>query len=279
MELALSNYKLQFSGLGTPESVSSMRIENIKESANRNLIANKTDFVVSGNVSPDHVASLLTKIDLPQGQDVPSPEVLPQKSKRRFIHEVNAGDQSDIIIGFRCDTTSLEEVVGLMLVRQLCSGRNNPFINILRYERGLIYSGTTQLWNFSNTSILGIRTSCESQNIQEVFDVMVSIIHTAQQNGLTETQFETLKAKTEGYYRFALQTSREWLDAEVNAIRHIHQSNENFCALDILSYLSKVSTTSFNDLLKKFFSPNDAYCAIVGSPSTQAIQHIEKSFA
>ena len=276
MNLAFVDYTLHFNGLGTKESVSAMNIEDVTKHAKENITSSKTIYVVSGDIEMEEISASLSIIKLPNDLKDAQIELPKQNNVNHFIYENKDSEQTDILIGFRCDTNSLEDFVGLLLIQQMFMGRRSPFIQKLRYERGLVYGGSATLWDFFDTSIFGVRTASSPENIKEVFDTILNIINQTQIEGVRGDEFEILKIKTEGFYRFSLQTSREWLDAETTIIRHNRDRSDDSNALDILSCIQEMNIHTINEILKKYFSLNNAYCVVLGSLSNETIEHIQK---
>lgn len=274
MGLMYEDYELHFNNLGSPKSVSNINLDDIKRFAARNITADKIIFIVSGDINIETVQRELNTIQLSVDNNHMTSEILPAPKGKNISICNRPGKRSDLAIGFRCDTTNPEELAGLIMIQQLFTGRSSPFITKLRYNHGLVYGGKTLFWDFSGTGVFSISTSCASENIMEVYNIMRQVLNEVLQKGITDAECTTLQTKTYSHYRFNLQTSQQWLDAEVAAIRHTVGDEANDNALTILQYIQRMDASKLTKIFKKFFPQEAAYHSIIGEPSEDIKQRV-----
>lgn len=276
MRLMYVEYERNFNNLGTAASVSAIQREDITEFATKNLTADRVIFVVSGDIDIDAVQKSLATISLAADNNYATPQI-PSIQHDKTVSVLDRPDtQSNLAIGFRCDTKNPEELAGLILIQQLAMGRSNPFITALRYNRGLVYGGKTLLWDFNGTSVFSIGTSCASKNVVEVYSIMHEVLAGMLHQGISDTVCEAAQTKTDSHYRFNLQTSKQWLDAEVAAIRHSIEGGIDTNALTILQYIDKMDAHTLTETFKKFFASEKAYHAVIGHVSEEDKRQISK---
>lgn len=272
MKLMYIDYDLYFSNLGTAASVSSINQKNIKEFAAKKITSDRVTFIVSGDIDIETAQSALSTILLAKENDFKAPKILPTPTGKTTNIQVQSGPQSNLAIGFRCDTKNPEDLAGLILIQQLAMGRSNPFITALRYNRGLVYGGKTLLWDFNGTSIFSIGTSCAPKNVIEVYRIMHQVLKDILQTGISDSVCAAAQTKADSYYRFNLQTSRQWLDAEAAAVRHTIEGGMESHALTILEHVHQMDDVTLTKIFTKFFSPEVAYHAVVGQISEEDAQ-------
>ncbi|MEY3784411.1 MAG: hypothetical protein RLZZ230_733 [Candidatus Parcubacteria bacterium] len=277
LERVYPDFELRFQGLGTIKSVSELHVHDIVEFAATNITAERTSYVVSGDIEMNDIYSSLSEIKLPEGLGTPIPDLLAPANGEKVVCKNHDGENSDILIGFRCDTEKPEDLAGLLLIQQMFMGRGSRLIQELRYKRGLVYSGGVPFWDFTKTSVFGFRTSCATEKLTEVFDITLNIFKEIYLNGFSESECENLKIKIDSYYRFNLQTSKGWIDAEVSALRHNPVGSEAGNALNMLTYAEQIDAKTLTEIFRKYLDPRNAYCIIFGSPTKSTLEHLNQA--
>ncbi len=141
MERVYPDSELHFQGLGTTKSVSELQLQDVVKFATTNITAERTSYVVSGDVEMSDIFNALSEIKLPTGLGDPLSDSLAPAGGERVVCKNSDGENSDILIGFRCDAEKPEDLAGLLMIQQMFMGRGSRLIQKLRYERGLVYSG------------------------------------------------------------------------------------------------------------------------------------------
>ncbi|KXJ97900.1 MAG: Peptidase M16 inactive domain protein [Parcubacteria bacterium OLB19] len=279
MKQVYSDFELRFQNLGTHESVNNLQLKDIVDFAKNNITIEKTTFIVSGDVEMRDVENLLSEIKLPHGLEKSfiRPQILIKNE--RVVCKKQEGENSDILIGFRCDTETLEDVAGLLLIKQMFTGRGSCLIQELRYKRGLVYGGGVPFWDFNGTSLFGLRTTCATEKIEEVLDVTLNVLKEIYLKGISELEYDNLKIKMDSHYRFNLQTSKEWLEAEVSAERHNIKDDKNMNALSIPSFIKQINANRLTEIFRKYIDLKYAHIVISGSVSENSLEHINKSLS
>ena len=267
MKKVYPDFDLCFNNLGTTKSVMDLQVKDIADFAKTNITAERTSYIISGAVEMQEIESLLSTIELPLGLGNSLPQLqFPINNSERVAYIKQEGENSDILVGFRCDTNTLVDLAGLLLIQQMFTGRGNRLIQELRYKQGLVYGGGTPFWDFNGTSIFGLRTTCATAKLEDILVITLNILKEISTKGISESECENLKVKIDGHYRFKLQTSKEWLDAEVFALRHNIKNDKNVNALTILSLIQQIDANKLTEIFQKYFDPKNAHCVILGSP-------------
>jgi predicted Zn-dependent peptidase len=274
MSLMYPDHGLHFHNLGTADSVTSIQRQDIVQFVNEYISSNRIHFIVSGGVDMETACEALRKIPLPVGTEIGVQTVPPIPDNKRVSIQHKLDTQARIAVGFRCDTTTVEELAALILVQQLATGRSNPFITALRYEHGLVYGGKTLLWDFNGTNVFSISTSCAPENVEKVHAIIDKILHNVFQSGISEEVCRQVQIKADSYYRFNLQTSKQWLDAEATAVRHSIEGEKGSHALTALQYVQDLNATRLTELFKTFFDPQQAYCSVLGELPNQTVENL-----
>lgn len=279
MERVYPDFELHFQNLGTSKSIKELQIKDIVNFAKNNVTAERMTFIVSGDVEMTVVEDSLSEINLLSGLGNEYFKIQTPTIDKRVVLKKQEGENSDILIGFRCDTDTLEDVAGLLLVKQMFIGRGSRLMQELRYKRGLVYGGGVPFWDFSRTSVFGLRTTCATEKLEEVFSITLDILKEIYLKGVSELECEKLKIKTDSHYRFNLQTSKDWLDAEVFANRHYINNDRNINALTIPSLIQQMNADKLTEIFRKYIDPKYAYCVIFGSPSDVVLERLSKTLS
>jgi zinc protease len=270
------DYELKGFNLGTQESISKITHDDIVNFIQSNIIAERMTFIVSGDVEMSDIKNELEKIKIPNGRLL-IPAEIPFKTKSERILTIDRhSDSTEILFGYRCDTKFIDEIVSLLLMQQLCQGRSSLFMQELRYAKGLVYGGSTSIWDYNGTSVFGIRTMCASDQIVNVLEIITKIITNITQNGITEKQLLALKIKFQSQFIFSHQSSREWLDAETTAVRHTFIDENENNALTILSHVENISLSSLNRLIGDYFNLLNVHLIIHGTTPTQSLTKLKQ---
>ncbi len=261
--------------LGTKDAVSTITLNDINKYIETHITSNNIVYILSGDIERKDFEDALTNIILPKGNEqilLNSP--LP-KAGQRFSHLERKSSNTDIIVGFRCDTKSIEELVSLYLVQLMSSGRTSRLIQELRYKRGLVYSGNTQLWSFNKTNILSIKTSTKNENVFEVITIILKLINELEVTGINSSLYEILKMKTFSHFVFNNQTSRQWLDGEALALRHVSSSTDDLNALSILNKVNSLDGDMLTENIRKYFNVSNAYIVTSGDVTKQKLDEVK----
>lgn len=276
MEGVYSDFELRFQGLGTPESISNMQVKSVTKFASTNITAERTSYIVSGDIEMNEIENFLSVITLPEGFGDTLPELLTPINEDRVTYKKYDGGNSNILIGFRCDTDSWADVVGLHLIQQMFMGRGSRLIQELRYTRGLVYGGGVPFWDFNKTSVFGFRTASATEKLTEVFDIILDILEEISLKGISESECEDLKVKIDSHYRFNLQTAKEWINAEVSALRHDVEGEEAKNALALLIYTKQMTADELTEIYRKYINTKSAHCVVLGSLSEETLEYFHK---
>ncbi|MBP9842505.1 MAG: insulinase family protein [Candidatus Pacebacteria bacterium] len=268
MEKMYPDYETNFKNLGTAKSLSDLQISDIRKFSITNVTADSTVYIVSGDVEMSDIEEQLSTIDLPTGRNMPVSEAPAISNSEHALHIERKGDNSDLLIGFRCDTNTHEDIAGLILIQQMFMGKSSSFMQRLRYERGLVYSGGVPFWDFNKTSIFGFRTICATKNASEVAHIMMDILINIYSNGITKSECESAKVKANSHYHFDLQTSMQWVDAESTSIRHNYDSDISGNALTIPTCTQQIDQVTLTDIFRKYFSSDNAYSVVFGQATS-----------
>lgn len=260
------DYQKYFDGLGTVDSVSSMKLRDIQAFAEKNLTTDRVTFVVVGDVGMDEIENELESIKLKLSEtEHEATQLNTMNVETENQHDIQPESLVDIAAGFRCDIDTAEELAGLILIQQMFMGRNSPFIEALRYKQALVYSGKTLLWDYTGTSIFSVHTTCMAKNVDMVFSIMHDVFTSVSDEGIMDTKLDTIKIKAESHYLFHLQTSRQWLDAEVRALRQKTDDQESITSLSILSYIQEMNAERLTSIYLKFFRVENMSKVVVSS--------------
>lgn len=266
-----SDAELRFKTLGTAESISNLKLEEVKQFYTDNITNDKVVFIVSGDVEMSVLETELSKINLSEKIGAKLPAILPVPTGEKIVAVKAEGKNTDIFFVTRADFSSLEELAGLFLIRQFFMGRGSVFMNRLRYEKGLVYGGGVPFVEYNQTSIFGFRTTCAKDKLKTVLEIICDILEERRASGFSEAELAILKIKTNSFYRFNRQTALEWLEAEVQAVQHFadETKDSDANALTLLSLVLEMTPETLTKIYRKFINLEQMCVVVRGEVSEE----------
>ena len=257
----LPDFALRFNTLGARADIEKMQLKEILDFAQKNLVLSRLTYIVTGEFDEEEIIRGLEEINLPAGEKLVWDKFAPTLDKEketRLDFLKPASKNSGFLLGRRIDTENFEELAGLFLIRQLFVGRNNPFLEELRYKRGFIYGGGTPFLSLKGTSFLGFRTLVATENLEETFAVTLDIFEKIYQKGISEAELEVAKVKLDSYYRFLLQSAKSWLEEENFGLR-IGEEGKEINALSVLEKTENLNAEVVTELFRKYFKREEMW--------------------
>lgn len=261
--------ELGFKNLGTPESVSNLTLSDIREFYESNITNDKVTYIVSGDVTMETLEVEFSKINLSDKAGTKLPTFLPMPAGEKITFAETKRKDAGIFFATRIDSVSIEELAGLFLIRQFFTGRGSILLDRLRYQKGLVYGGNISLIDFRETTIFGFQTTCAKDKVKMVLDITRDVLEERKKFGFSEEDLVALKIKVNSFYRFNRQTSKEWLEAEAQAVRHIagDKKDEGLNALTLLNLALEMTPERLTEIYRKLIDPEEMCAVVLGEVS------------
>ncbi len=255
---------------GTPETVESITMEDLKAFYKNSFSPSVTRMHVVGQVGKQQVLDALeslsatwqpVKVDMPE---IPVPEA-PEKSKIYFV-DVPGAKQSVIQIGCASIPETHEDFYPATVMNYKLGGSFNGIVNlILREEKGFTYgartgfSGGKQYGTFNTSS--SVRSSATRESVQIFKEEMGKYILGIDKEGLQFTKDALIKSNARAF---------ETLGALHGMLTNISAYNLPFDYVKKQEdFVNTLTAEKHKELAQKYIDPGKMYYVVVGDAETQ----------
>lgn len=261
------------STVGLRQAIEAMTKDQVVAFFRKNLTAERMLLVVSGGITLETVVAHTERL-----LAMPASSSKPDMSKSLPVIRAHAIDieryvgkeQVHLVLGFRTVPAHHPDTFALDIIAQVLGGGRASVLNReLRYQRGLTYSVGAWQRDFADAGMWAIKTSVAKEKVQEVLDVITTVISRVRDQGLTEEEVQFAKSKIMKSQRMELQTSASWVDF------HAYQqllSSESWTLVEYLRGISLVTPEDTKVIAKKYLSPDKGYLALCGDISEDTVR-------
>jgi zinc protease len=253
--------------IGNPDSVSRLKIDDVRRFYARNFIPNNTAMVVAGDVAAATVVDVIGRLfgDWQRGPEPERPKITPapiEKSRIYLIDRPNAV-QSEIRVGHVGVPRSTEDYFPLTVMNALLGGVFNSRINLnLRERHGYTY-GARSAFAFRRQSgpfvvSAPVRNEVTLESVTEVLNELRRI----RTGDIEERELEDTKNYMAGVFPATVQSSSDiagrLLDMELYDLPHDYFDH----------YRENITAVSAEDIARvanKYIDPERALIVIVGN--------------
>ncbi len=255
---------------GTEETVSGLKMEDLKDYYQKYIIPSAARLIVAGDIDKDRVLAAFAGIEAEwEPGDIESPEIFipenPAKSKIYFI-DFPGAKQSVIQIGNIAVPRSDPDYYPATVVNYKLGGSFNGVVNlILREEKGFTYgartgfSGGKYSGEFSASS--SVRTTATLESVQIFKEEMEKYREGISIEDLNFTRDALLKSNARGF---------ETLGSLLGMLNNISSYNLPFDYIkQEEKFVKNLSIEQHNELVRKLIDPSRMYYVIAGDAETQ----------
>ena len=255
---------------GTEETVSGLKMEDLKDYYQKYIIPSAARLIVAGDIDKDRVLAAFAGIEAEwEPGDIESPEIFipenPAKSKIYFI-DFPGAKQSVIQIGNIAVPRSDPDYYPATVVNYKLGGSFNGVVNlILREEKGFTYgartgfSGGKYSGEFSASS--SVRTTATLESVQIFKEEMEKYREGISIEDLNFTKDALLKSNARGF---------ETLGSLLGMLNNISSYNLPFDYIkQEEKFVKNLSIEQHNELVRKLIDPSRMYYVIAGDAETQ----------
>jgi predicted Zn-dependent peptidase len=253
--------------IGNPDSVSRLKIDDVRRFYARNFIPNHTAMVVAGDVAAATVVDVIGRLfgDWQRGPEPERPKITPapiEKSRIYLIDRPNAV-QSEIRVGHVGVPRSTEDYFPLTVMNALLGGVFNSRINLnLRERHGYTY-GARSAFAFRRQSgpfvvSAPVRNEVTLESVTEVLNELRRI----RTGDIEERELEDTRNYMAGVFPATVQSSSDiagrLLDMELYDLPHDYFDH----------YRENITAVSAEDIARvanKYIDPERALIVIVGN--------------
>lgn len=262
---------LSHNNMGTEESVQSIKLQDLKDYYEQNLVQNLATYLIVGDIDRDDVAMAVLdlaadwqtgKVEFP---DLPTPQV--PDEPQIYFYDVPGAKQSVLRFGYPALAEIEHEFypAHIMNYRLGGGGFASQLTQELREGKGYTYgirssfSGSTLPGPFSISS--GVRTNITLEAVTLIKEILENYPESFDEEDLEVTrgfmvksnarQFETLGSKLQMLRNIS---NYDW------ANDYVKQQEET---------VNNITVTQIKDLARKYLNPDNMYYVVVGDAATQ----------
>ena len=255
--------------IGNPDSVSRLRMDDVRRFYSRNFIPNNTAMIVAGDVAAATVVDAIRRLfgDWPRGPEPDRPQITPapiEKSRIYLIDRPNAV-QSEIRVGHVGVSRSTEDYFPLTVMNALLGGVFNSRINMnLRERHGYTYGARSAFASRRQAGPFVVSAPVRNEVTLESVTEVLNELRRIRTGDIEERELEDTKSYLAGVFPATVQSSSDiagrLLDMELYDLPHDYFDH----------YREKIAAVSAEDVARvanKYIDPERALIVIVGNAS------------
>ncbi len=256
------NTPLKENNLGTEDGIKKIELKDIINFYKKNITPQNCTIIVSGDIEIEKfIKRIEQKIKFKnKGKNEISRQSypLPEKGENIFVNNV-LSSQSLITIGFRVGS-KFEKSPELEIVKSiLAGGRTSRLEKKLRYEKGLIYSISSNYDTYQDAGGFFIKTATSENMVNEVVEIIFSEIENIRKNGITKEELDFIKDKIYKSSQKDFQTSKDWVV--------LNSAQDSLCAdgkthVDLINRIMEVSNKDIIKVANKYLLKEKAFIGL-----------------
>lgn len=192
---------------GTPESLSSLTVQDVKEQYERIICASNAVICISGDVRKEEVLPLLEKHL--GGMRAGTPPVLTPTPALRAGREVTVLDkqQAVLVVGVPGVDVASPEMAQALLFQSWCSDMAGPVFTNIREEAGLAYYASSSLFIGMDAGGICFYLGTSPEQLEEAGRRLERTLEMIHERGMTEEELERTKASALSSRLLAMQSN------------------------------------------------------------------------
>lgn len=192
---------------GTPESLSSLTVQDVKRQYERIICASNAVICISGDVRKEEVLPLLEK--RLGGMRAGTPPVLTPTPALRAGREVTVLDkqQAVLVVGVPGVDVASPEMAQALLFQSWCSDMAGPVFTNIREEAGLAYYASSSLFIGMDAGGICFYLGTSPEQLEEAGRRLEKTLEMIHEQGMTEEDLERTKASALSSRLLAMQSN------------------------------------------------------------------------
>ena len=192
---------------GTPESLSSLTVQDVRDQYERIICASNAVICISGDVRKEEVLPLLEKHL--GGMRAGTPPVLTPTPALQAGREVAVLDkqQAVLVVGMPGVDVASPEMAQALLFQSWCSDMAGPVFNSIREEAGLAYYASSSLFIGMDAGGICFYLGTSPEQLEEAGQRLEETLKMIYEHGMTEEELERTKASALSSRLLAMQSN------------------------------------------------------------------------
>ena len=264
-------YPLEYSILGTQESVKKLDRDTIKAYMDRRYVPENIVISCAGNFDPERVVKLVNEKYKPRENRV---EAVPRERSvyekgRRFKFVKKDVEQAHICLSFPSNSYGDDTSMTMSIIDNVFGGASSSrLFQSIREEKGLAYSVYSAREAYEETGYWVLYAATAENRAVEVVNCMLSELKRLRQDGLTEQEFLRSKQQLRRSFILTLEgvpVHAVTLGKDMLHIGRYRDSDEFLNALD------KVTLEDVNALIRKTVDADYMCAVLVSGDKTEGV--------
>jgi predicted Zn-dependent peptidase len=256
-ELLWGKHPYGYSILGTRETVTALKVDDLRALHDRAYHPAHLIVAASGNVEHDALIRVLERTgwrDVPRRSGVP-PRVPPPRAQAPTSQHVHrAGAQTHIVMGTQAVEHQNPQRFPLLLLSILLGGgMSSRLFQRVREELGLAYSVFTYQTFHADSGMHGVYVATAPDSAADALDAIRTELQRVARDGLPEDEIAMGKQQLKGQLTLSLESvsSRMYRAASVELY------GEPFRSLDeVLGLIDAISVSEIATVAREYFTPD-----------------------
>ncbi len=255
-EALWGRHPMGYSILGTRDTVSSMRLDDVRALHQRAYHPPHVVVAASGNVDHAHLLEVLADAgwaDLTPGDGTPLPELEASVEAPSTRHVRRDGSQVHMVLGSATVPHRDQRRYALMLVDTLLGGgMSSRLFQKVREELGLAYSVYTFQSFHSMTGAHGVYVATAPGTRADALAAVQAELHRVAEHGLPERELAQGRQQLKGQITLALESP----SARMYRLASVELYRESYRALDeVLRSIDAIDEDAVRAVCAEFFAP------------------------
>ena len=252
-QLFWENHPMGMSVLGTDETVSAFKRDNLIEYINSHYIPEDILIAAAGNVDHESMVSFFKPLFEPisGGENADHSRVMPNQNAGISIHFKDL-EQVHLCLGGKAPSQVSDDRFACALFNTILGGNmSSRLFQEIREKRGLAYSVYSFLSSYIDTGLLGVYAATDKANVNPVLETIQAEIKKIKRGELSESDLTAAKDNLTGEIYLASESAD-------NRMMRITKNEFNFqryiTCEETISKLEKVSIDQVTGLADNIFN-------------------------
>lgn len=250
--------------IGTKELIKSVSKEDFQDFKSKLYTPDNTIICVAGNIDHEQVVSKTEQYfsELDKNKSLNFDPVVIKSDQPKIKVTNKKTEQAHLVVGFpgvsfADDLQWTAKVLATLLGGNMSS---RMFLNV-RETQGLCYYVRTSTDHFSDTGTISTSAGVDTTRVKDALTAIVKEYRDVLNNGPTEEEIHNAKQYLKGKITLRLEDSEEY--AHMIGRQELLKNNI-LSPEEITKKIDAVTLDNVNDFLKKYFSTENLYMAVIG---------------
>lgn len=263
LENIYKNHNLGMNILGNRKTLKNFKRENILDYYNKYYIPNNSVISICGNFKFEKIVNQIeAKFKAWEKKEIHTSITKPEFNPC-FIKKNKDTEQVNLAINLEAiPMTNDSEVYALAVVNNVFGGSiSSRLFQKIREEKGLVYSIYSSQTLYETCGELGIFASTSTENIKEVYDMILEEIKLIRQNYISLEEISESKEQLKGSYMLDLESTSSRMMSNGKSLLMRNKVDDE---QDIIDYINQVEYEDVVKIIEKVFNLEKLGVCIVG---------------